>query len=185
MTETIGYRSIVAAQSGSWLLGQILKAYFAVELRRPAGLFEHGSESCLILASMHKSVLDPFLIMSALRYRHWRALIPVRTLATQTFSGPLRWFGALIRLLYRVEGVIELPPKEEGGTVPEKLQLCWTRWGRATSSRSSPRVVSGRRVIHRTVNSPLASCTFSVEPERTLCRSRSGRAGGYGRAAAT
>ena len=124
MTETIGYRSIVAAQSGSWLLGQILKAYFAVELRRPAGLFEHGSESCLILASMHKSVLDPFLIMSALRYRHWRALIPVRTLATQ-------------------------------------------------------------RVIHRTVNSRLASCTFSVEPERTLCRSRSGRAGGYGRAAAT
>ncbi len=122
MAETIGYRSIVGAQSGSWLLGQILKAYFAVELHRPADLLERGSESCLILAPMHKSVLDPLLIMSALRYRQWRALIPVRTLATQTFSGLLRWFGPLIRLLYRVEGVVELPPRDEGGTLPEKLQ---------------------------------------------------------------
>lgn len=116
------YRSIVVAQSGSWLLGKLLRVYFAVELRRPAGLFEHGHESCLILAPMHKSVLDPWLIMSALRRRQWRALVPVRTLATQTFHGPLKWFGPVIRLLYRVEGVIELPPQEQGGSLPEKVE---------------------------------------------------------------
>ena len=56
---------------------------------------------------------------------------------------------------------------------------------RATSSRSSQRVVSGRRVIHPSVSSRLEWCTSSVEAERTLCRLRSGRAGGYGRAAGT
>jgi 1-acyl-sn-glycerol-3-phosphate acyltransferase len=57
-----------------------------------------------------------------MRYRQWRALIPLRTLATQTFHGPLRWFKPLIRILYRLEGGVELPPKEEGDTLPEKLQ---------------------------------------------------------------
>jgi 1-acyl-sn-glycerol-3-phosphate acyltransferase len=121
--ETIGYRSIVrASQVSSWLVGQLLKVYFAIELHAPRGLFERGSESCLILAPMHTSALDPWLIASALQYRQWRALIPVRTLATQTFRASLRWFAPLIHLLYRAEGVIELPPKEEGGTLPEKVQ---------------------------------------------------------------
>jgi 1-acyl-sn-glycerol-3-phosphate acyltransferase len=122
VAETIGYRSIVmASQASSWLVGQLLKLYFSVELHTPKGLFERGSESCLILAPMHTSALDPWLIVSALRFRQWRALIPVRTLATQTFRGPMRLFAPLIRLLYRVEGVVELPPKEEGGTLPEKV----------------------------------------------------------------
>ena len=96
---------------------------FAVEMHRPPGLFERGPEQCLILASMHKSVFDPWLIMGALRYHQWRALIPVRTLATQTFRrAPLTWLMSLIRVLYRVEGVVELPPKEEGGSLPEKVQ---------------------------------------------------------------
>jgi 1-acyl-sn-glycerol-3-phosphate acyltransferase len=121
--ETIGYRSIVvASQASAWLVGQLLKLYFSIELHRPPGLFERGSESCLILAPMHTSTLDPWLIMSALPFRQWRALMPVRTLATQTFRGPLRWFSPLIRLLYRAEGAVELPPKEEGGTLPEKVQ---------------------------------------------------------------
>src|SRR5439155_1123897 len=55
-------------------------------------------------------------------YRQWRALIPLRTLAPQTFHGQLRWFKPLIRILYRLEGGVELPPKEEGNTLPEKLQ---------------------------------------------------------------
>jgi 1-acyl-sn-glycerol-3-phosphate acyltransferase len=122
VAEDIGYRSIVvASQSISWLVGHAVKLRFTVELHRPAGLFEHGPERCLILAPMHPSVLDPWLIMSALRYRQWRALVPVRTLATQSFRGSLRWFMPLIRTLYRVEGVIELPPREEGGTLPEKV----------------------------------------------------------------
>jgi 1-acyl-sn-glycerol-3-phosphate acyltransferase len=123
VAEPISYRSIVAtSQSITWLVGQALKLYFAVEAHRPRGLFEHGPERCLILAPTHRSVLDPWIIMSALSYHQLRALIPVRTLATQTFRGPLRWLEPLIRAFYRVGGAVELPPKEEGGTLPEKAQ---------------------------------------------------------------
>jgi 1-acyl-sn-glycerol-3-phosphate acyltransferase len=123
VSEIDGYRSIVvASQSITWLIGQLLKLCFAVDVHRPPGLFERP-ERCLVLASTHRSVLDPWLIMSALRYHQWRMLLPVRTLATQTFRrAPLTWFKPLIRILYRVEGVVELPPKEEGGTLPEKVQ---------------------------------------------------------------
>jgi 1-acyl-sn-glycerol-3-phosphate acyltransferase len=120
---TSGYRSIVvASQSIAWAMSQLLKLCFTVEVHHPAGLFERDPERCLILASTHQSVFDPWIIMSALRYRQWRMLTPVRTLATQTFHGPLRWLKPLIRILYRVEGAVELPPKEAGGTLPEKVQ---------------------------------------------------------------
>jgi 1-acyl-sn-glycerol-3-phosphate acyltransferase len=78
--------------------------------------------SDVLLAPTHQSVLDPFLIMSALRYRQWRVLAPIRTLASQTFRAPLKWFTPLVRILYRLGGVIELPPKEEGGSLPEKVE---------------------------------------------------------------
>jgi 1-acyl-sn-glycerol-3-phosphate acyltransferase len=123
-TTSETYRSfVVASQSITWLVGQLTKLRFAVEKHQPSGLFEHGRERCLILAPTHQSLLDPWLIVSAMRYRQWRALIPLRTLATQTFHGPLWWLKPLIRILYRLEGAIELPPKEEeGDTLPEKLQ---------------------------------------------------------------
>jgi 1-acyl-sn-glycerol-3-phosphate acyltransferase len=118
-----GYRSIaVASQSISWVVGQALKLRFAVEAHRLPGPFEHGREHRLILAPTHQTVLDPWLIMGALRYRQWRALVPVRALASRTFRRPLKWFTPLIRVLYWFEGVVELPPKEEGGTVSEKVQ---------------------------------------------------------------
>lgn len=106
-----------------WLVGQLLKVCFATEMHRPAGLFERGPERCLILAPTHQSLLDPWLIIGALRYRHWRMLMPIRILATQTFRRiPAKWLTPLIRVFYRLEGVIALPPKEEGGTLPDKVQ---------------------------------------------------------------
>jgi 1-acyl-sn-glycerol-3-phosphate acyltransferase len=123
VAEVVDYRSIVAAsQSVAWAVGQVLKLRFAVEVHRPSGLFEHGPEQCLILAPTHQSSLDPWLIMSALRYHQWRALTPVRTLTSQSYGPPLSWFTPLVRGLYRLEGAVELPPKEEGGTLPEKVQ---------------------------------------------------------------
>jgi 1-acyl-sn-glycerol-3-phosphate acyltransferase len=123
VAEVVDYRTIVAAsQSVAWAVGQALKLRFAIEVHRPPGLFEHGSEQCLILAPTHQSSLDPWLIMSALRYRQWRALTPVRTLTSQSYGPPLSWFTPLVRALYRLEGAVELPPKEEGGTLPEKVQ---------------------------------------------------------------
>ncbi len=127
MAESVSYRSIVvASQYASWLLGQLLRLRYAIRAHRPAGLFEHTSEHCLILASAHKTIFDPWLLMIALSYRHFRTLVPIRTLATQTFQGPLRWllwFKPLIKILYRAEGVIELPPENHGdGFHSEKVR---------------------------------------------------------------
>ena len=123
MAEVFDYRSVVAAsQTVAWAVGQALKLRFAVELHGPSELFEQGPATCLILAPTHQSSLDPWLIMSALRYGQWRALTPVRTLTSQSYGAPLKWFAPLVRTLYRLEGAVELPPKEEGGTLPEKVQ---------------------------------------------------------------
>jgi 1-acyl-sn-glycerol-3-phosphate acyltransferase len=117
-----GRDTVVAVQSISWLAAQVLKLRFAVEAHLSPGLFGRGHQRCLILTPTHQSLLDPWLIASALRYRQWRALLPLRILGTTTFGGPLKWFLPLIRLLYRLEGVIALPPKDEGGNLPEKVQ---------------------------------------------------------------
>jgi 1-acyl-sn-glycerol-3-phosphate acyltransferase len=104
-------------------MGQLLRACYSVRGYRPAGLFEGGSQRRLILAPTHQTVLDPWLLAAALEYDRWRALLPVRALATQTFHGALRWFLPLIKLLYRAEAVIELPPKEPDHIpLPAKLQ---------------------------------------------------------------
>ena len=125
--EADRYRSIiVASQYFWWVLAHVLHLRYEIRAHHPAGLFEHKREHCLILASSHKSILDPWLIMLGLKYSHFRALVPVRTLATQTFVGKLswlNWFKPLIKLIYRVAGVIELPPEDKGdGFHPEKIR---------------------------------------------------------------
>ena len=124
MAESVAYRSIiVASQYGSWLLGQLLRVRYSIHAHRPAELFEHRSEHCLILAPTHKSFLDPWLLMISLDYRHVRALVPVRILGTQDPRGALRWFMPLIKIMYRLAGVIELPPEDrDDRSLPEKLR---------------------------------------------------------------
>jgi 1-acyl-sn-glycerol-3-phosphate acyltransferase len=121
------YRFIVMAnQYLWWLLAHVLLLRYEIHAYRPAGLFEDKHEHCLILASSHKSVLDPWLIMLALRYRYFRSLVPVRTLATQTFVGRLSWLNwckPLVLLVYRLAGVIELPPENKSdGFHPETIR---------------------------------------------------------------
>ena len=123
--ESRSYRSlVVASQRIFWFLSQLLRVRYSIRAHRPAGLFERDSQCCLILAPTHQSILDPWLLMSALPYRRWRALIPLRPLATQTFPGPFRFFTPIIKAIYWLGGVIQLPPKDNGGdgTLPEKLQ---------------------------------------------------------------
>lgn len=124
MPESTSYRRIVvASQCISWVVAQLLRLRYEIRVHRPAGLFEQKREHCLILASSHKTILDPWLIMIGLKYRHFRTLVPIRILATQTFVGPLNWFKPLIKLIYRLGGVIELPPEShEKGFHPEKTR---------------------------------------------------------------
>lgn len=124
MAESIVYRSIiVASQHVSWLLSQILRARYSVSAHGPFQLFEDGSRHCLILAPTHKTYLDPWLLMIALRHRQFRELIPVRTLATQDPRGALQWFMPLIKIIYWLGGVIELPPEDgDDRSLAEKLR---------------------------------------------------------------
>jgi len=124
VAESIAYRSIVvASQCASWFLGQLLRLRYSVKAYGPANLFSSTHERCLILAPAHKSHLDPWLLMIGLRYRQFRALVPVRTLATQDPRGPLKWFMPVIKILYWLGGVIELPPEDrDDRSLPEKLR---------------------------------------------------------------
>ncbi|HEV8429912.1 MAG TPA: lysophospholipid acyltransferase family protein [Pyrinomonadaceae bacterium] len=124
MAESVAYRLIiVASQSASWFFGQFLRVRYEVSADGPPELFAPRHNHCLILAPTHKSYLDPWLLMIGLPYRHFRSLVPVRTLATQDLQGALRWFMPLIKVLYWLGGVIELPPEEQTDkTLPEKLR---------------------------------------------------------------
>jgi 1-acyl-sn-glycerol-3-phosphate acyltransferase len=125
VAQSISYRSIVvASQYASWLLCQLLRLRYAIRAHRPAGLFERDPAHCLILAANHQTYVDLGLIMIALGYHGFHALVPVRTLATQDFRSPvLKRLKPLIKIIYKMEGVIELPPEEhDDRSLPEKLR---------------------------------------------------------------
>jgi 1-acyl-sn-glycerol-3-phosphate acyltransferase len=124
MAESAAYRSIVvASQCASWLFGQFLRVRYSIRVYHPDDLFQPRSKHCLILAPNHKSYLDPWLLMIGLNFRYVRALVPVRTLATQDPRGVLQWFVPLIKILYWLGGAIELPPEDQDDrSLPEKLR---------------------------------------------------------------
>ena len=125
MGERASYRSIVvASQYASWLFGQLLRLRYSIRAHCPSGLFGHRSTHCLVLASNHRTYLDLWLLMVALGFHRFRALVPVRTLGAQDFRSPvLQRLKPLIKIMYRLEGVIELPPEEhDERSLPEKLR---------------------------------------------------------------
>jgi len=124
VAESIAYRSIVrASQCASWLLGQLLRVRYSIRCYRSTDLFESSAGHCLILAPNHKSYLDPWLLMVGLNFRDFRALVPVRILATQDPRGALRWFMPLLKIVFWLGGAIELPPEDrDDRSLPEKLR---------------------------------------------------------------
>jgi 1-acyl-sn-glycerol-3-phosphate acyltransferase len=125
VAENISYRSIVvASQYASWLLCQLLRLRYAITAHRPAGLFDRDPGHCLILAANHQTYVDLGLIMLALGYHSFHALVPVRTLGAQNFRSPvLEKLKPLIKIIYKLEGVILLPPEEhDDRSLPEKLR---------------------------------------------------------------
>jgi 1-acyl-sn-glycerol-3-phosphate acyltransferase len=123
--KSASYRSlIVASQYAAWLLSQLLRLRYSIRAHYPPGLFERDPEHCLILTANHQTYVDLGLIMMALGYRRFRALVPIRTLGALDFrSRLLQTLKPLIRIAYWLEGVIELPPEEDDErSLPEKLR---------------------------------------------------------------
>jgi 1-acyl-sn-glycerol-3-phosphate acyltransferase len=123
--QGISYRSIVvASQHASWFFGQLLRLRYSIRGHFPTGLFERNRGHCFILAANHRTYVDLGLLIIALGYRRFSTLVPVRTLGTQDFRSPvLQYLKPLIKIIYRLEGVIELPQEEyDNRSLPEKLR---------------------------------------------------------------
>jgi len=115
---------VVATQYLSWLLAQLLRLRYSIRSHCPAGFFERDPGHCLILAANHQTYVDLGLIMIGLGYRRFRALAPIRILGAQDFRSPLlEWLKPFIKIIYKLEGVIVLPPEEhDDRSLPEKLR---------------------------------------------------------------
>ena len=125
MGESVSYRSIVVVtQYMSWFLAQLLRLRYSIRTHCPAGFFDRDPGHCLILAANHQTYIDLGLVMIALGYRRFSALIPIRTLGTQDFRSPLlKSLKPFIKIIYKLEGVIVLPPAEhDDRSLPEKLR---------------------------------------------------------------
>jgi len=114
----------MATQYASWLLAQLLRVRYSIRSHCPAGFFDRDPGHCLILTANHQTYIDLGLVMIALGYRRFRALAPIRTLGTQDFRSPvLEILKPVIKIIYKLEGVIVLPPEEHHDrSLPEKLR---------------------------------------------------------------
>jgi 1-acyl-sn-glycerol-3-phosphate acyltransferase len=123
--ESFSYRFIVVAtQYLTWLLAQLLRLRYSIRAHYASGFFDRDPGHCLILAMNHQTYLDLGLVMIALGCHRFRALAPIRTLGTQDFRSPvLRLLKPFIKIIYKLEGVIVLPPEEhDEKSLPEKLR---------------------------------------------------------------
>src|SRR6267143_436470 len=106
----------------SWFLAQILRLRYSIRSDCPAGFFDRDPGHCLILAANHQTYVDLGLVVIALGHSRFRALAPIRTLGTQNFrSLLLESVKPIIKIIYKLEGVIVLPPAEhDNRSLPEK-----------------------------------------------------------------
>lgn len=119
------FRLITFVQRVTWFLGQPFRLFFDIRARVPHQQLrdyrrQPGSRP-LILASSHELDFDPWLVQIASGFFTWSALAPVRALGTQDWTGLYRRIRQLIFILYRLFGVIRLPPRSRALTREEKL----------------------------------------------------------------
>lgn len=110
-----------ATQLASWLVGQGMRLRIRLRVRYPHGRLARAPGEPLILALNHERVLDPWLAVSAFDWETWRTLAPVRIMGTQDWTGIYRAIAPLSRVMYRLYGVVELPPRSAGVSREEKL----------------------------------------------------------------
>lgn len=122
--ESPAHRALITfTQRLSWLLGQGLRVAFSVRpVRYPHGPIRRERGRPLILAPTHEHVLDPWLVIIAFDFATWRALTPLRILGTRDWTGWYQRFRWLIRGMYRLYGVVELPPRSRRAGREEKLR---------------------------------------------------------------
>jgi 1-acyl-sn-glycerol-3-phosphate acyltransferase len=118
--------------------------------------------------------------MISLSFGDVRTLIPVRPLGTQDPRGTLKWFMPLIRIVYWLGGVIELPPEDQvDRSLPEKLRglLVALKHGDAVMifpegeihrERESPigKFASGVVYVHRKLAAPIIPIAIWISEKR-------------------
>ena len=118
--------------------------------------------------------------MIGLRYRQFRSLIPISTLATQNPRGALQWFMPLIKIMFWMGGVIELPPEDsDDRSLPVKLRrlivalrhgdvvMIFTE-GEIHGEREPPvgKFASGVIYVHRRLGAPIVPIAVSLSEQR-------------------
>lgn len=176
-------RLITIVHRVTWFLGQVFRLSFDIRAHIPHEVLRdyrrQGEGRPLILAANHEIDLDPWLVQIASGFRTWSALSPVRALGTQDWTGLYRRIRRLIFGLYRLFGVIRLPPRSQQLGREAKLQpvIEALRQGDVvgifpeghTRHPGEPvlrpfRV--GVVILHRTTGAPIVPIAIRIEPKR-------------------
>jgi 1-acyl-sn-glycerol-3-phosphate acyltransferase len=123
-------------------------------------------------------------MMISLDFRQIRALVPVRILGTQDPLGVMKWFMPVIKIIYWLAGVIELPPEDRvDRSLPEKLRglLVALKHGDVVmifpeggiNSETDPPVdkfAPGVVYVHRKLGAPIVPIAVWMSKQRWLRR---------------
>lgn len=169
-------------QRASFVLGQALRLFFDLRARVPhrrIRALRRRPATPLILAANHEVILDPWLLLVACGYRTWSAMAPVHALGTQDWTGVYRRLRRLIFVLYKLYGVIRLPPRSRQLSREEKLApvIEALRRGdvvgifpeghmRRPGEEPVRRFQHGVVLLHRRTGAPIVPIGLRVEPAR-------------------
>lgn len=169
-------------QRASFFLGQPLRLFFDLRAHVPhreIRALRRRPATPLIVAANHEVILDPWLLLLACGFRTWSAMAPVHALGTQDWTGIYRRLRRWIFVLYRLYGVIRLPPRSRDLSREEKLApvIDVLRRGdvvgifpeghmRRPDEEPVRRFQHGVVLLHRRTGAPIVPVGLRVEPGR-------------------